>query len=180
MTRARMRRVLPLLLLLPVPAIASGVVKAEVSSTHFKRTAQTVMGITPEGMPDEKGWVARAEQQLRAEVDRLEAALPRVRQGYPAANLIVPLSDPTAIRRRIDLSGKGWGWVELAFREEPSSQELEALRRALAQELQLQPLDRRRFRPVPILFGAMAVIAAAVLTGMFVRSRRRRRRAKGV
>lgn len=170
-----MRWLLLMVIWIPGTALASGVVRASVTSEHFGRTAETVIGLASDGsLPDEKAWRARADRELRSQVDHLEAALPRLREGFAAARGIVPLADPQGLHRRIDLSGDGWGWLELSFREEPSPQDLEVLRRALAQELQLRPLDRRRRFPVRSLFAAMAGVAAVTVVVLAVRRRRRR------
>ncbi len=173
-----MRWLLLMVIWLPGTALASGVVRASVTSEHFGRTAETVIGLTSDGsLPDEQAWRARADRELRAQVAHLEGALPRLREGFAAAREIVPLEDPQGLRRRIDLSGDGWGWLELSFREEPAPQDLEVLRRALAQELQLRPLDRRRRFPVRAMFAAMAVVAA-VAVGVLAWRRRRAGRSR--
>ena len=151
--------------------------RATAQTAHFARSAERVFKPAADGKTaDEETWRATAEAKLTAEVEHLEAALPRLREGFAAARALVPLSDPAGTRRTIDLSGKGWGMVELSFRAEPSAQELDALRRALAQELQIRPLERRA-RPVRTVFAAMGALAlAAGLVAVVLHWRRKRSR----
>lgn len=139
---------------------------ASAQTAHFRR----VVAAPPDADPE--GWRARTELRLRRDVEALEAALPGLREGFPAARALLPLDAPGGIPRTLDLTGQGWALVEVSFREEPPPVELETLRRAMAQSIQIRPLERRP-RPVRFILGGL--FAVAVTGGAVVWWRRRRR-----
>lgn len=165
-----------LIVLVSVAAAAPGDVEVRGASTHFAR--EKVLRADPNGQRPDERRRKRAQQEAQSDADKLEGALPRLRDSLTGARALVPLDTPNANRQRLDLNAERTASVEVAFGEPVTAPEVEALVRALAAELQIRTqgtagAEVRRW----VGTGTFVVVVASVAAALWLGRRRRGRAA---